>query len=245
MTIDEKAAAIAQARAEANAAHELMALELNKFNTDREHTTDADFALADKAQQVINETPAKIAAIQSATLAPNPPSLQQPPKTPAKVPQAIPTSVPQVKQNVPPLPNSLRTQLTPQITGTSYRAAVVALQQKTTGPAVPKSNNTINVAVSTLKPNTPVSVHVNGHVIKTTAGEVTKVNPQTQVAVSFRSAFSLGTPQGNVHDDGKNNGVIGHDGRGSENAHSHAFGGHGYGANNTRSEGFGGASHFH
>jgi len=100
---------------------------------------------------------------------------------------------------------------------------------------------TINVAASSLQPTTQVNVTLAG-VTKTLPASV--LAPDVQVAVPHIPALiHEGRGNGVSHD--KATGRVSGDNRGSDNAHSHAFGGHGYGADNSRSEGFGGHSHFH
>jgi len=131
-------------------------------------------------------------------------------------------------KNNPQLTAQYSEQNTPVYSGTSMRPAT----------------DTINVAVSSLKPSTRVSVTVNGQTTLTTAAELAKINPSLQVAVPHVPALmtSLGS---NAADKNGGKGHHGSEGRGADSAHSHAFGGHGYGADNSKSEGFGGHSHFH
>lgn len=106
------------------------------------------------------------------------------------------------------------------------------------------STDSINVSVSTLSPSTQINTTFNGVTASTTAGELAKINPDTQIAVPHTPALIVSQHQGSDHSNSNTcsqNGT----GRGGDNAHSHAFGGHGYGHDNSRSEGFGGHSHLH
>ena len=125
----------------------------------------------------------------------------------------------------------------------AYQAAQVAQRYNAVNNV---ASGSINVAASSLHPDTPVSVSFNGITQTTTAGELAAQNPTIQVAVPHVQAI-INSPivKGGQDRNGKHSGTMGHDGRGQDNAHSHAFGGHGYGADNSRSEGFGGHSHFH
>lgn len=100
---------------------------------------------------------------------------------------------------------------------------------------------TINVAASSLQPTTQVNVTLAG-VTKTVPASV--LPPDVQVAIPHIPAL-IHESRGNGVSHDKATGRVSGDNRGSDNAHSHAFGGHGYGADNSRSEGFGGHSHFH
>lgn len=125
----------------------------------------------------------------------------------------------------------------------AYQAALVAQRYSAVKNV---ATGTINVSAASLHPDTAVSVSVNGTTQTTTAGELAALNPTIQVAVPHVQAIISSTiVKGGQDSNGKHNGSGGHEGRGQENAHSHAFGGHGYGADNSRSEGFGGHSHFH
>jgi hypothetical protein len=90
---------------------------------------------------------------------------------------------------------------------------------------------TINVAVSSLKPDTKVSVTVNGVTKVTTAAAITAVNPEAQIAVSHVSAFQANPGKGSKNDQGS----------------SHSVGGSGNGANNAANthsaHGLGGGDH--
>ncbi|QFH68996.1 hypothetical protein FR762_04145 [Enterobacter sp. E76] len=105
--------------------------------------------------------------------------------------------------------------------------------------------DTIQQAASSLPKNIPVDVTIGDKVFHTTVGEIAKVNPQAQISVPYVSAFTTSPRRGNNSATGNNGMRAGHEGRGADNAHSHAFGGHGYGHDNSRSEGFGGHSQFH
>lgn len=89
----------------------------------------------------------------------------------------------------------------------------------------------INVAVSSLRPNTPINVSVNGVVHTTTAAELTKVDPNTQIAVAHVAAFQRNPGKGSSN--GKSS--------------SHSIGGSGNGANNAANSnsahGLGGGAH--
>lgn len=133
----------------------------------------------------------------------------------------------------------------PTIDPAAYRNAIAQQQAALMGPSAPQTNSDIKQAADNIPANTPVSVTIGDQTYQTTAGEIAKVNPQAQISVPFVSAFVTSTRRGNNNGTGNNGMRAGHEGRGAENAHSHAFGGHGYGSDNSRSEGFGGHSHFH
>ncbi|EDL8063749.1 hypothetical protein CTA21_16485 [Salmonella enterica] len=116
-------------------------------------------------------------------------------------------------------------------------APAAAPSVKAVNEGTPSQTGSINVSASSLAPSTPVSV--DGKV--TTAGALA---PETQVAVPHSPAL-IASHNGGNHDRARSESRSGSNGRGSDNAHSHAFGGHGYGHDNSRSEGFGGHSHFH
>lgn len=110
--------------------------------------------------------------------------------------------------------------------------------------ATPEQVDSINVSVNSLKPDTQVNVTVEGKTFTTTAGAIAKVDPQAQISVPHMPVLVRTQYNGANH--GNNGARKGEsNGRGADNAHSHAFGGHGYGHDNSRSEGFGGHSHFH
>ena len=161
------------------------------------------------------------------------PQVQHPQATPTiNAPQAVPHKTPSysVPTKVAQLTPQIAPTKQPQITGATYRSYVTQLQVAT-----------INVAASSLKPNTPVNVTVNG---VTHTVPASTLAPSTQVSVPHVPAF-VNVTNSNTHDKAaQHSGHTNHN-RGSDNAHSHAFGGHGYGADNSRSEGFGGHSHFH
>lgn len=153
------------------------------------------------------------------------PSYSVPTPTAQLTPQIAPTkqltpsySVPTVKQQL--TPQDLPTKQ-PQITGASYRAYINQLEQA----------QTINVAVSSLKPSTLVNVTVNGITKTTTAGVIAAVNPSVQVAVPHVPAFQVNTGKGSKND----------------KASSHSIGGSGNGANNAANtnsaHGLGGGPH--
>ncbi|WP_338574910.1 hypothetical protein VRB37_10265 [Erwinia billingiae] len=81
----------------------------------------------------------------------------------------------------------------------------------------------INVSVTSVQPNTPVSVTINGVTTNTTAAEVAAVDPVAQVAIAYVPAFTrtIGTANGKStrshHGEPK-----GHTGRGAENAQNSA-----------------------
>lgn len=129
-----------------------------------------------------------------------------------------------------------------QVNGMNYRMQVQAQQ---TALMNVDANSTIRQPAEKLPANTPVSVTVDGKTTQTTAGEIAKVNPQAQINVAFNSAFITPTRTANNNSRDSGSQRAGHEGRGADNAHSHAFGGHGYGSDNSRSEGFGGHSQFH
>ncbi len=146
-----------------------------------------------------------------------------------------------------------------EVNGTNYRAQIQALQATMTGPQPaqpqtppqpqpqpqPDVTDTIKQPASKLQKDIPVDVTIGDKVIRTTVGEIAKVNPQAQISVPYVSAFTTSMRRGNNSATGNNGMRAGHEGRGADNAHSHAFGGHGYGHDNSRSEGFGGHSQFH
>lgn len=153
------------------------------------------------------------------------PSYSVPTPTAQLTPQIAPNeqltpsySVPTVKQQL--TPQAVPTKQ-PQITGASYRAYINQLEQA----------QTINVAVSSLKPSTLVNVTVNGITKTTTAGVIAAVNPSVQVAVPHVPAFQVNTGKGSKND----------------KASSHSFGGSGNGANNAANtnsaHGLGGGPH--
>lgn len=179
-----------------------------------------------------------------------------PPVAPSKItnltPNAVPTPISQSIPTVQAVPQAMPQAVpnkVPQITGASYRAAVTAMQvaQMRQFAAVPTkpTNSVINVAVSTVAPNTTVTATIDGKPVTTTAGAIAAVAPTTQITMPIDSVFSAPARKGGADHNGHNGGNVGHDSRGSDNAHSHAFGGHGYGHDNSKSEGFGGHSHFH
>lgn len=81
----------------------------------------------------------------------------------------------------------------------------------------------INVSAASLKPSTPVSVTENGVTSITTAGAIAAKAPETQISVPHVPAFVRQQHTGHSHDKGSHNqGAIGHQGRGSENAQASA-----------------------
>lgn len=110
----------------------------------------------------------------------------------------------------------------PAVNAASYRLGIEQQQQKSMGVA------TINVAVSSLNPKTPISVTVNG-VTKTVAAST--LAPSTQVAVPNIPAFERNPGKGSSNDQGS----------------SHSVGGGGNGANNAANthsaHGLGGGAH--
>ena len=162
----------------------------------------------------------------------------QPMKTPAQPVQSAPGyTAPTAKTpTISPAPS---------ITGTSYRSYVVTTQAAAlANPKAATPNGTIQKSVTAVPGNTQVTATVNGKTYTTTAAEVAKYDPTAQVSVPFHSAFNAPARNNRSHD-GSNGSRNHSDGRGAENAHSHAFGGKGYGHDNSRTEGFGGHSHFH
>ncbi|MBK0092816.1 hypothetical protein [Erwinia sp. S59] len=160
-------------------------------------------------------------------------------KAPASVPQAVPTRAPQAVPQATPTPMNVPLQApqapqavphavpqqVPQITGVSYRTAITRQQAALMGPS-------INVAVTSLKPSTRVSVTVNGVTQVTTAAALAKVAPETQVAVPMNVPAFERNP-----------------GKGSHNDHGHGSYGsdHGNGAGNAAgtasAHGLGGGAH--
>ena len=111
--------------------------------------------------------------------------------------------------------------------GTSTRPATGSIvSSNTTTPT-----GSINVAVTSVKPNTPVSVSIQGKTVQTTAGELAKVDPNVQVAIPHTPALIVSQRQGSDH---------------SHNS-SHEHGGTGNGGNNAANSnsahGLGGGNH--
>ncbi|MEL4014366.1 hypothetical protein [Dryocola clanedunensis] len=137
------------------------------------------------------------------------------------------------------------------VNATAYREGITQQQQKAIGVAPgtlvssSKAPASINVAAAALHPDTPVSVSINGVTQATTAGALAAVNPDIQISVPHVAVFESAAVKGGFDHNSDTSSSVGHQGRGQENAHSHAFGGHGYGADNSHTEGFGGHSHFH
>ncbi|NWA64118.1 hypothetical protein HX773_24790 [Pantoea sp. B9002] len=111
------------------------------------------------------------------------------------------------------------------INPTSYRLGVMRLEQVQMGAA---PTATINVAASSLKPSTPISVTVNG-VTKTVAAST--LAPSTQVAVPHIPAFERNPGKGSSNDQGASHSVGG-GGNGDNNA-----------ANTNSAHGLGGGAH--
>ena len=84
--------------------------------------------------------------------------------------------------------------------------------------------HTINVAASSLKPDTPVSVTINGQTAITTASALA---PALQIAVPYVSAFQRTVAKGGIAGKSEHTHAHSGDNNGSSNAHSNAFGGHG------------------
>lgn len=110
----------------------------------------------------------------------------------------------------------------PAVNAASYRLGIEQQQQKFMGVA------SINVAVSSLKPSTPISVTVNG-VTKTVAAST--LAPSTQVAVPHIPAFERNPGKGSSNDQGSSHSVGG-GGNGDNNA-----------ANTNSAHGLGGGAH--
>ncbi|EAQ0500020.1 hypothetical protein CTP45_24635 [Salmonella enterica] len=90
----------------------------------------------------------------------------------------------------------------------------------------------INVAASSLSPSTKVNATVNGVTTTTTAGELAKVNPQTQVAIPHVDAI-MSSPERHANDHSHNNTRSEHGtGNGGNNA-----------ANSNSAHGLGGGNH--
>jgi len=84
--------------------------------------------------------------------------------------------------------------------------------------------HTINVAAGSLKPDTPVSVTINGQTAITTASALA---PALQIAVPYVSAFQRTVAKGGIAGKSEHTHAHSGDNNGSSNAHSNAFGGHG------------------
>lgn len=109
------------------------------------------------------------------------------------------------------------------------------------GATVRPGYTAVNVAASSLPHDAKVTV-ATPEGTKTVA--LSTLKPDTQVSVPMNPVFSRSTFGNNGHNGANAHGS--HDGgRGGDNAHSEAFGGHGYGHDNSASEGFGGHSQFH
>jgi len=139
---------------------------------------------------------------------------------------------------------------TPQITGTSYRSGIVAMQSVAmsniaqSNPSVPPpsvisieksatpaASGSINSDAGALKPTTPVSVTVNGVTQITTAGEIAKIDPNVQVSVPHIDAI-IGSPNCNANGHDKSSSVRGGTGNGGQNAANTRSGvSHGFGDN--------------
>ena len=110
--------------------------------------------------------------------------------------------------------------------GESRMAANLArTQMQVTALSAAKVTNAekINVTVTSVKPETPVNVTINGVTHKTTAAAIAKVAPDIQVAVAHIPAFIRSSGHGNRHEKGNSHdNAKGHTGRGSENAQASA-----------------------
>lgn len=110
----------------------------------------------------------------------------------------------------------------PAVNAASYRLGIEQQQQKSMGVA------SINVAVSSLQPKTPISVTVNG-ITKIVAAST--LAPTTQVAVPHIPAFERNPGKGTINDQGSSHSVSG-SGNGANNA-----------ANTHSAHGLGGGDH--
>jgi len=182
----------------------------------------------------------------------------QTPPAPASQPAAQPSVDPSAYRNAiiaaqakvigsqtPAMPTQ-----TPQITGTSYRSGIVAMQSVAmsniaqSNPSVPPpsvisieksatpaATGSINSDAGALKPTTPVSVTVNGVTQITTAGEIAKIDPSVQVSVPHIDAI-IGSPNCNANGHDKSSSVRGGTGNGGQNAANTRSGvSHGFGDN--------------
>ena len=210
-------------------------------------------AMIEKTQNQINGTNyrTQIQALQATMIGPQtPPQPTQQQTPPQPIQQQTPPQPAQqqtppqpIQQQTPPQPTQLQTPLQPTQQQPTQPQPQIPVQHYTA--ALPGVTDTIQQAASSLPKNIPVDVTLGDKVLHTTVGEIAKVNPQAQISMPFVSAFTPSTRRGNNNATGNNGMRAGHEGRGADNAHSHAFGGHGYGHDNSRSEGFGGHSHFH
>ena len=104
-----------------------------------------------------------------------------------------------------------------------------------TAPAMVKGivqgESTINVSVSSLKPNTPVSVTVNGVTHTVSASELAKVNPALQVTKPMPvTQFGVARHIGNAGGHDKGHSSTGNTGNGGSNAQgTHSAEAHGFG----------------
>ncbi|MCP2121337.1 YadA C-terminal domain-containing protein [Enterobacter mori] len=104
-SMQEKSDAIQHIRDEANAANSLYKLNIQKFNLDRDHYTQQDQAISDKAMDIIKNAGARITEIQQASIVPVPkptqtstpvvsmtnlnPALKKPVLPPQQIPQKL------------------------------------------------------------------------------------------------------------------------------------------------------------
>lgn len=110
MTMDEKATAIQSIRNEANQAMEDKQAALKAYNADRSPENMARLGDIENSLRTAGD---RINAVQATEMAPD-------------APRPVTQRAPQLLQ-----------QKTPHITGTTYRNAVISMQQVTTGPALP------------------------------------------------------------------------------------------------------------
>ncbi|HDR2537619.1 TPA: hypothetical protein QCI11_002948 [Enterobacter ludwigii] len=276
MTMDEKATAIQSIRNEANQAMEDKQAALKAYNADRSPENMARLGDIENSLRTAGDRINAVQATETAPDAPRPVTQRTPQPLQQKTPHITGTtyrnaviSMQQVTTGPalpagtavnPPDATKTSAVAAPQITGTTYRAAVVSMQQATTGPALPagtavnapslthtpattkapdnvtsvaitKDTGSINVAVSSMKPGTPVNITVNGVTTTTTAGEIAKVDPNVQIAVPHVDALIVSQRQGSDHS--RNNSRPEHGtGNGSNNA-----------ANSNSAHGLGGGNH--
>lgn len=113
----------------------------------------------------------------------------------------------------------------------THTPATTKAPDNVTSVAITKDTGSINVAVSSMKPGTPVNITVNGVTTTTTAGEIAKVDPNVQIAVPHVDALIVSQRQGSDHS--RNNSRHEHGtGNGSNNA-----------ANSNSAHGLGGGNH--
>lgn len=112
--------------------------------------------------------------------------------------------------------------------GTSLKNITLA---KSAAAAKKPANSIINMSVSRIPTNTPVTVTINGNSITTTAGVLAKIDPQAQVAMPVISVFSP-TPRKGGQDQRSSSNTHGETGNGSQNAANSRSGvAHGFGGN--------------